>query len=378
MAYRPHRGPWTYHFRASHAELILAPDGKRDRARQLLRGIVKRHPDHPAADRARRMLERMKGGDAPDGLTSPRETPPSSPASAEPPSEPASESPPEDPQDRTLEEHLEETEPTGLARAELAVFQTLHGAGVGAEMCAFADCDSARSWALVSLLGAGAGLGLSLGLTLDGVYPGQAAAINAGTRWGLWNAVAIAGTTNLFDVDDSGAFRRRLTGALLAGQLAGLGAGLGLWYGFEPTAGDVSLATSTGWWSSILGVFVWGMTEFEGDARTLFPTFLALSDVGLLAGALLTRVSPMSRGRVLLIDLGGAVGAGVGMGLDVLIEGGDFSLEGFFGSATAGALVGLGLSYWLTRNWDVPDPPADVTVAPIRGGAMAQVRMSLR
>src|SRR2546422_549044 len=72
---------------------------------------------------------------------------------------------------RDLGELLRDEKPSGLARAELASGQTLHGAILGIELCVIAECKDARAWVALPMVGAGLGLTGSLLLLPEGVTP---------------------------------------------------------------------------------------------------------------------------------------------------------------------------------------------------------------
>jgi hypothetical protein len=243
-----------------------------------------------------------------------------------------------------------DTPATALSRAELIVIQSLHGIAVGGELCAAASCDDERLIGASLILGGGLGFGLSFFLTVDGITPGHTSSINSGMFWGLWNSVAIMG---MVQPRNEG---QVIPGSLVIGQIAGVGLGELAWRATHASSGDVSLASSVGIWSGVLTLLIHGATEFEADQEVVFATLLAASDLGLVGGAFLADLFPMSRGHALVIDGGGALGMLVGMGLDLLIQGDDLEPAPFFTLASIGMASGLGLTAYLTRNWDAPDP----------------------
>lgn len=256
---------------------------------------------------------------------------------------------------------LRDESKTGLARAELVSAQTLHGLATGIELCVLADCDDVRVVIGTVMLSSGLGLGASWFLSKGGITAGNAAAINAGTEWGAWNALAL----NLaLDTEKE----ETIAGTLLLGQLAGTGAGLLAWHLARPSAGDVSFSNSVGLWSGVLAGLLVNLSDDTGEDET-FTAALVASDVGLVAGALLTRYIPMSRGRALLLDLGGGLGLLFGLGTDILIRGDDARRQDVLGAGALGTVAGLALTYWLTESWDVPDaPPVSVAFLPEDGG----------
>ena len=254
-------------------------------------------------------------------------------------------------------------EKTGVARAELVAFQTAHGITLGIEFCTAVECDDSRLVVSMLALGGGAGLGLSLLASRDGVTPGFATLINSGTLWGAYNGAMIAVVN---DTDSS------IAGIMAGSQLAGIGVSALIWNQLHPTVGEVSMANSGGIWFGMLGLFGHMASDFSASDKVTYGTILALTDAGIIAGALLSQYEPMSRGRTLVIDSGGALGALVGIGTYVLINPEFERPTGMGFSAIAGTLAGLGTATFLTRNWDTPDD-GNVTarwgIAPMEEGA---------
>lgn len=302
--------------------------GQRERAVEILDGLIRAHPGHPAGSEAREVLRRLRR----DVLAPP------------PPLRAG-----------------RDVDPSGLARAELVVVQTLHGIGVGTEVCLIADCRDPRAFGALLTLGGGIGLAISIVVTADGITPGHTAALNTGTLWGAWQGGALIGVSRSDDEQVIGA-------GLLAGQLVGLGAGELIWRLTRASAGDVSLASSAGMWSGLFTLFIFAATEFDSQQEVVFGTLLAVSNAGLLGGILLTRLIPMERGRVLVIDGGGVVGGLLGAGTALLIGGDDIEPSLLFGLTSAGMAVGLGAATFLTRGWDVELPPVQVGLLPAPGG----------
>jgi len=316
-----------------HAAFQALAMGNRASAISELNALNSQYPDHPLAARARFLVGIMAPGIA-------------------------------GPQDQIA--HGEQ--PTGLARGELVATQTSHGIAIGAEVCMILECDDGR--ALVGLLLLGGGLGLTASLLYDsdaGMTPGHAAALNSGTVWGAWQGAAMLG---IFDYNTTPA----VAGTLLLSQLGGLGVGEALYRTLEPTAGDVSMATSAGFWTGALMFFGHAANEFDVDSTTTMATLLIASDVGLLAGAVASKYYPMTRSRTLIVDAGGTLGALVGMGIPFLIQNDDSTPGLIFGGGIAGTIIGLGTSYYLTRDWDAPEELGfQLNVMPVEGGATVGV-----
>jgi hypothetical protein len=243
-------------------------------------------------------------------------------------------------------------QPTGFARGGLVVWQTLHGATQGLLLCAIADCET-RPFLGAALAGAAIGAASSWLLTEQGITPGQSAAINSGTAWGAWYGIV---AITVFEIRDEAAL-----GTVMASMAALTGAGVALAVLNPPTAGQVSMANSGGLWAGVVtALFL--LTANDGDTKTFMAIESVVTSVGLTSFALLSASLPVSRGRVLLIDAGGILGGLLGAATVALLS--DDRDAILVGSAV-GTLSGLGLTTWLTRNFDGPPESApQVTLAP--------------
>ncbi len=243
---------------------------------------------------------------------------------------------------------------SGGARAGLIVVQTIHGATQGILLCAIAEC-SDQGYSSASLLGAGLGVAASIVGTMDGITPGKSAAINAGTVWGFW--FGIASIIALDTEEDDSYSTVMLSGAGFTGL------GLLVALAGEPTAGQVAMANSGGLWTGVVTALFLATLD-SGDERAFFGAEMAATGGGLLAFSLLSRVVPVTRGRMLLIDAGGIIGGLTGAAVVFSFTGnelndGDIILLG----AGMGTLGGLALTTYLTRNFDYRNMP-EVTLAP--------------
>jgi hypothetical protein len=258
------------------------------------------------------------------------------------------------------------------ARAQLALYQTLHGIGVGIELCALADCNDAKIVVSAATLGGLLGLGTALYATRNGITEGHARAIDTGTVWGFWQALALSA------VDSDNFSGRQWAGILLAGQLAGLGVGEAVGELVKPRAGTVALADTAGTWAGVLTLLGHAATNFSASKNATWLSILALSDVGFALGAAGGQFIQMSGGRTLIIDAGGIMGMLVGMAAATVASKTPSANDGFFfGSAIAGSVIGLGLATWLSTGWDEPEIPAHVLIMPTQGGGMASLRIDL-
>jgi hypothetical protein len=173
--------------------------------------------------------------------------------------------------------------------------------------------------------------------------------------WGFWFGIA-----SIIALDTEG------DDSLATVMLSGAGfTGLGLLVALagEPTAGQVAMANSGGLWTGIVTALFLATLD-EGDERSFFGAEMAATGGGLLAFSLLSRVVPVTRGRMLLIDAGGIIGGLAGAALVFSFTGNDLD-DGdiIFLGAGMGTLGGLALTTYLTRNFDYRNMP-EVTLAP--------------
>ena len=133
-------------------------------------------------------------------------------------------------------------------------------------------------------------------------------------------------------------------------------------------------------WGALLSVY--GQLLID-DGVTLRRT-VVLGDLGLVAGALIAHQVPMSRGRTLIIDLGGVLGSLAG-GLFTLSTSSDQTAGGVLftttaaGLAAVGAALGLGAAAYFTRDWNDHDddgPGLTTMVTPVRGGGLLSAHLA--
>lgn len=258
--------------------------------------------------------------------------------------------------------------PSIYSRAELIVLQTIHGLVVGGEICVITECNGAQMVGGV-LLGTGAvALVTSLILTNGGITPGQTASLDAGALWGGSLTLSLMGAIGGDDGISSGE-----VGAVLAGQLVGMGLGQGIWMLTRAGPGDVSLASSGGLWFGTLSALTALMlaTDAGIEGTTMAGVIFGGGLAGLGLGATLAHYAPMSRGRVFIIDGGALVGTLMGVGVSLLVAAD--GQEAFLPPAL-GLVAGLGLTAYLTRHFDEPEAPQVAAFAtPTDGGLLVGV-----
>lgn len=332
-------------------------DGDEGQALDALETLAAEYPEHPATKRSANTLEKLREK-AREALSS---------GSAREAEEPAlgAEHGDASAQDE-LAEQFEESglrEPTDpMARAEFVSFQTLHGIALGVEVCAWVTCDSPSTAVGSVMLGGGAGLGLSLWASSGGVTPGFAATLNSGAAWGAYHGVMFS---LLFPSDDLNP-----AGSLIISQAAGLGLGALLWNQLHPLGNEVAMANSFGGWAAAFTLMGFAAGEFEASAESTAATMLAVTDLALVGGALLSQSKPVSRSRLMVIDSGGILGALTGMGLYFIADPYPSKPVGPMLTGMLGSAAGLGLATFFTRNWDAPEVgvSAQMQLAPVEEG----------
>lgn len=289
-------------WRAYDDAFSQAAAGDRGGASARLRQLAAQWPLHPAAVRAGALV---RGGEPPAGRDAP---------------------------DR-------------VARGELVFWSTVGGLFTAGNVCVIADCNSPRTTTAVYTLSVGGALGLSLAASRHGVAQGEAQLYNSAQTWGIWSGL---GLNNGFAHSEGEA------GVALAAQAGGLLAGLGLWQTWHPTQGDVALANSFLLWSTVLSLWA----DLAADHEPTLRESVAIGDAGLVLGGLIATQVHMSRGRTLLIDVGGVIG----------VLGGGLVAVGTHGERAAGIALlvgtaaGLGIAAASTKDWDAPA----VAIAPAR------------
>ncbi len=154
-------------------------------------------------------------------------------------------------------------------------------------------------------------------------------------------------------------------GATLGTGLAALGTAVLLTRERSPSSGDVALTNSGGIWGLVTGGLTLAILE-DASATTAQGVLLAGADAGLLAMALVARKVDMSRGRSLLIDAGGLLGALAGASIPAFANSENGPAIG--ASGLAGMATGLAIATYVTRDWD---EDRDEPRAARGGGAMA-------
>ncbi len=233
---------------------------------------------------------------------------------------------------------------SNVARGELVFWSTVGGVSLAANLCVAFDCNSDRAYAAAYTFTIGGSLAASLLASRGGIQQGEAQLYNSAQTWASWNALL---------VNDGFAETPEEAGVSIAMQLGGLAAGIGLWQVWRPTQGDVALTNTFLLWGTVMTL--WG--HLMADEEPELETVVIAGDISLLLGALVSREVKMSRGRTLLIDVGGILGTLTG----ALLAAGADDESGIGTGLMLGTAAGLGIAVAGTLSWDKPAP---VQVAP--------------
>lgn len=283
---------------------------ERNRARTLAARLLREYPGHPAT----RSIEYARESLGIDGGTLATDRP------------------------RSLEEA-----PSSSARAELALFQAMHGIYLGVEFGLLVESESGTAYVALALAGGAAGAAISLEAVPD-VTSGRRALLNGGVIWGVTNAALL-----LVAIDPEVDSAAPIVLPLMAGQLGGLAVGASM-FRLNPTAGQVGLVNSGAQWAGAITGLLLGAVQPDFSDQGYALAILAAVDGGLGLGAYLaSRYPRVSRAQTLVLDAGGIFGAVAGGGAAVLVQN-DFDRSALLGAAI-GAAAGLGVTAYLTRDW---------------------------
>ena len=253
-------------------------------------------------------------------------------------------------------------------RTEFAVFSTLYGLWLGGALGFIGDLEEGAT--ILALLCGGGGLGLALGLTSDGhgLTSGQASLLTAAGFWGTFNGLALSLGA---DVDED---TQIVAITLGTGILALTGAGAMATVS-DPDPGDISLASSGGFWGSLLALTTILIVQPATFQEEDFLTAMAIgADIGIIAGAITAGNVEVSSGRMWLINVGGLAGLLLSaVGSANFAENSSTAVTGSM--LMLGILGGLAGGALITRDFDAHRPTAagidldlpTVFVAPRRG-----------
>ncbi|HEY4179788.1 MAG TPA: hypothetical protein VGM90_23260 [Kofleriaceae bacterium] len=253
-------------------------------------------------------------------------------------------------------------QPEKFATAELALFQSFTGIATGIEFCVASDCGDGGAVIGLALLGGGLGAGIS---AVSGPFTsGHRALLNSGVAWLNIDIGIGLGNSSLSST--------HAAEMLIGANVGGLVLGEGIDRGLHPTGGQVALANSGGFWTGwITGLLASSFANKSFDDH-YDAWLIGSTTVGLAAGSVLAYMRPeTTRGQTLVIDAAGLAGGVGGGALVLVITGDNSSSRAVTLTAAAGAVAGLAISAYLTRDWnddDSGDPVPQAYIAPVQEG----------
>jgi hypothetical protein len=237
-----------------------------------------------------------------------------------------------------------------VGRAILATNAGVLGALTGFSVQRASGSDDPR--VLFPLLALGAGAGLAGGLVVADEFEldaNQALFLASGAWWGVGAGLLVANGRDVTPFSD-----RYLWG--IGGGVAGAALSAAWSARRRMDSGGLVLENS----GAVFGMALGGLSESFVRANTTDPPRTG-GGIGAMAGlALAAGTASFVRvptGRILLVDLGGAVGglAGAAIASPLVFQNvTDAKARGFFAAAAGGVVAGGALTWWLTRRERVP------------------------
>ena len=225
------------------------------------------------------------------------------------------------------------------------IFSTLYGTWLGVGTAIVADFDSDDAMVSGMMIGAPLGLATARALTRHvQIGTGRGAMIRNAGLWGSWQGFGWAVIASRADG------RRPLTGATMAGGLAGIAGTSLISQRVTVSSSDAAVLQYAGLWGSWFAFCVAVMAEQDGDPA--IRTTLVGGNLGLAA---MTRLLPrldISHSRARLINLGGIVGTfGAAGAVGLMANGGAFDGPAVpMGMVLAGGVAGLWIGSRNTRE----------------------------
>lgn len=239
-------------------------------------------------------------------------------------------------------------------RTELVVWSTLYGLWLGVAIPGMLGASGSEPYGLGLLVGGPVGFAAARGATANTpIGAGQAEAITWGGSWGTWQGFGWAHvfdpgqncpshTDSGFVYCDPGPSTRAVFGWMVAGGLAGTGAGIAAARGRDIPPGDATLVSLGSLWGTWYGVALGVIAGLEDDA--LLASTLIGGNLGAGTGALLGRAYPVSRTDARIASIIGVVGGLAGAGIDLIVQPSNEKVAMAIPAVTSAFALGLGAS----------------------------------
>lgn len=265
--------------------------------------------------------------------------------------------------DQSSEVSVELEAPPASGRLTLLIASTLTlglGGGVGSQF--FEQSDTISAVASIATMGLGFG----------GAYFGIPERTTRGDAWYIIGSTALGaaegamvgsffGCTDLLDGTES--CGRLTRGSATLGALAGGTLAVFTHRRFELTTGNVALLSSGALWGTFAGLLFY--SAFDSDSRIQEPILFSGLNLGVATAASIVVNSPVSLGRIAIIDLAGLGGIIAGLGLSNALDREDASEH----LALLGMVSGLALGTFLTTDLDRDTTTKPPTFQPSVGAA---------
>lgn len=226
-------------------------------------------------------------------------------------------------------------------RTQLLIFSGYYGLWLGIATPSALKADSPQAFALGLLLGAPISLGIASGATKEAnISDGRATMIALGGHLGTWQGIGWAAVGE--------AEGNTVTGMGEIAGLAGIGAAAWLTSQTDFSPGHAALTSSGLQWGAWFGLVVGALANLEDN--DLVRASLIGSDALILGTGMAAKEVSISKTRVRLLNLAGAIGTVFGFGLDLLFEIDDASA--IFGIAGLGSVAGMAIGVNMTRDFD--------------------------
>lgn len=237
--------------------------------------------------------------------------------------------------------------PSSMARVSLIALQTIHGGAIGMELALAVDNEEKFVPAFIA--GALSGGAASALLTsFDHVYPGQNAALTSGALWGAIHAGSKLNISERW----LNLTEQQIALRILSYHVGGMVIGGTVHHFTKLTAGDVALINSVSGWTAIfLALNASEAKDWDTQDKILLAT-PHIAEAAMVGTFLYTRYKPMSRARILSINIVAGLSAIAGglvyEDLNLRLDTGIISTLAFTAIVTAG----FGAGAWLTRDLD--------------------------
>jgi hypothetical protein len=255
-------------------------------------------------------------------------------------------------------ETISESASANEGRGRLALWSSLYGIWFGIATDVLLDINGSRSAIVPPMVGMGAALGASLLVTAD--HP-----ITTGQAWTIITGLDYASVNGALWGAGLGMSAKGVVGTSIVTSVGATTAATFVAVTQRPKAGDIELVRSSLLWGTTAGLLSAAAFAPDTSSEGAWLTGAIAMDVSLVVGISLANNFDLSRNRVLIIDAGAVGGGLVGLGITLLIVGGDnVSGQAVAGGALGGLCAGIAVAALATHNLDTPETQARAPAYP--------------